>query len=185
MEIGVADQKELVELAASKQRTALFAFGHKWQSLCERIAQVLYPSVLLDSNQETMLVDGKRPDIIIDDGSIKRDPAYDGILHANVFIDAKLSEVLPPKDIQKYMDHCDRLELWVLVQIHPTVPPTYAPLDAEVEIVPAVELQSRLVSQGHSDIAAKIDDLLEERRSLEERVLRAFERELKRHLRPG
>ena len=184
LEIGAGDQRELIELAAAKQQTALFAFGHKWQSLCDRIAQVLYSSVLLDSKQETMLVDGKRPDIIVDDGSIRRDPVfYNRISYANLFIDAKLSASVPSEDIQKYMQYCDHLELWVLVETDLAVQPRIVQLDAGVETVAAKDLQSRLVSQGHSELAGEIDDLIEERQDLEKQVLEQFAQEMKRQLR--
>ena len=176
-----ADQRELVELVAGKQRTALFKFGHKWQSLCDKIAQVLYPSVLLDSRQETMLVDGKRPDIIIDDGSVERDPVNGRITHATLFIDAKLGRSVPSKDIEKYMLYCDRLQIWTL-ETEPPVLSRYV-LDPSVEMTGADDLQDQLTSQGHAEIATEIEALLAERRDLERRVLKQFERELKRHLR--
>ena len=142
---------------------------------------MLYPSVLLDSRQETMLVDGKRPDIIIDDGNVERDPVSGRITHATLFIDAKLGGSLSSKDIEKYMLYCDKLQIWTL-ETEPPVLSRYV-IDPSVEMIGANDLQDQLTSQGHTEIATEIEALLTERRDLETQVLKQFERELKRHLR--
>lgn len=86
--------------------------GSEWQLLCNKIAMSLYSKVLLDTLHETMLTNGLRPDIIIDDGSIKRDK--DGkISYANFIIEVKRS-YFDVEDINKYIAYCEKLSIWVL-----------------------------------------------------------------------
>jgi hypothetical protein len=125
-EIGTAmkNKTNLWTLINIEQRKmqAFFNIGIKWQKICNEIAKKFYGKVLLDTENETTLINNAKPDIIIDNDSVRRN-ATGKISYADFIIDSKIAFEIHKtygtitnidKELTKYVPFCQKLYIWHL-----------------------------------------------------------------------
>lgn len=98
-----------IDGAGKRYRAAIAKVAREWQTVCEKLAEAVYGRVLLDSRRETLLSNETRPDIIVDDGSVKRDD-HGTICFCELCIDAKSGDT---SFEHSYVGWCRRLEYWI------------------------------------------------------------------------